>query len=559
MTERTLHETTLDPSDPYARRAQTFPILTADQLERAGRWGTREALPAGTQLFVRGDRLVDFFIVLAGTIEIHEHTDAGPQPITVHGPGEFTGEVDLFSDRRVLVCCRIGEAGEVIRMPRAAFRKLLAAEPDIGEIVMRAFILRRVALIWHEQGSVTLMGSHSLPDMLRIERFLRRNGYPVRVLDIDRSAEAQAELDRRGLKADGGCVVICPFNQVAHNPSNAELANCLGIAEAVDPDHIYDVAVVGAGPAGVYAASEGLSTLILEAEAPGGQAGTSSKIENYLGFPTGVSGEALAGRAQIQAQKFGARLALPRLVERLVCDRLPYVLHLADGGTAQARTVVIASGARYRGLDLTNAAAFEGAGLHFAATAMEAGLCADEEAIVVGGGNSAGQAAVYLSRHARHVYMLVRGPNLAASMSDYLIGRIEASKRITLLTGTGITGLAGGPHLEEVTWTAADGRSATRPIRHVFLMIGARPSSEWLDGCVRLDAKGFVETGAAAAGAGWPLVRAPHLFETSQPGIFAVGDVRADSIKRVAAAVGEGSTAVQFIHRVLAEQRAGAA
>ena len=563
MTETKLDETTADPSDPYLRRAQTFPKLNADQLERAKRFGTVETLAKGTVLFERGDRTVDFFIVLRGNIEIYESQREGPNLLTALGEHRFTGETDLFNDRPALVNGRMGEDGCIIRIARPAFRKLLSAEPDLGEIIMRAFILRRVGLISHEQGSVTLIGSHSFPDMLRIERFLRRNGYPVRVLDVDRTAEARQMLDDLGMP-EGDCVVLCPFQQAIRNPSNAELAACLGLAEEIDPEDVYDVAVVGAGPsglaAGVYAASEGLKTIILEAEAPGGQAGTSSKIENYLGFPTGISGQALAGRAQIQAQKFGARIALPRTVVNVRCEGLPYVLQLQDGGEVRAQAIVIASGARYRGIDLANCAAFEGAGIHYAATGMEAALCADEDVIVVGGGNSAGQAAVFLSRQARHVTILVRSRGLAASMSDYLVGRIEASRKITLLTQTEITALEGGRHLERVTWTnRATGASETRDIRHVFLMIGARPNTEWLDGCIQLDEKGFVRTGPAVAQDDWPLERAPFLLETSRPGILAVGDVRTDSVKRVASAVGEGSVSVQLVHQVLAEQRAGAA
>jgi len=544
-----------EPSDSYPREGETFPRLTAEQVDRARRFGTVEDLPKGAVLFRRDDRTVEFFIVIEGYIEIAENEG---RVVTVHRDRQFTGELDQFNDRQVLVDGRMGEDGRIIRIARASFRKMLLAEPDIGDVVIRAFILRRVGLISNEQSSVTLIGSEQSGGSLRIERFLRRNGYPVRSLDADEDAEARALLAETGLTDADLPIVLCPNAPLLRSPSNADLARCLGLTEEVDPDLVYDVAIVGAGPAGlaaaVYAASEGLSTLVLEAEAPGGQAGTSSKIENYLGFPTGVSGQALAGRAQVQAQKFGAKIALPRRVVGIECDgHPPYRLRMEDGERASAMTVVIASGAKYRGLDLPECPKFEGVGLHYAASAIEARLCADEEVVVVGGGNSAGQAAVFLSGHARHVHVVVRGARLADSMSDYLVGRIEASDRITLRTCTEIASLRGERHLEGVTWRDRNtGATEDRPIRHVFLMIGASPNSDWLDGCVDLDENGFVRVGG---GRGWPLERAPHILETNRPGVFAVGDVRADSVKRVASAVGEGSIAVQFIHRVLAEFR----
>ncbi|HEX8374355.1 MAG TPA: FAD-dependent oxidoreductase, partial [Geminicoccaceae bacterium] len=420
--------------------------------------------------------------------------------------------------------------------------------------IMRAFILRRVGLIQHHQGGVTVAGARRSGDTLRVQRFLGRNGYPVRMLEADGARAADADeagtlLATYGLGVHDGPLVVCGRDRVLRNPTNRELADCLGIAERLDPGNVFDLAVVGAGPSGlaaaVYAASEGLDTVVLEAEAPGGQAGTSSKIENYLGFPTGISGQALAGRAQVQAQKFGARIAVPRRVERLACDLRPYTLHLDDGTAVQARTVAIATGAHYRKLDhLANFDRFEGNGVHYAATAIEAGLCLDEEVAVVGGGNSAGQAAIFLSRHARHVHILVRGEGLAASMSDYLVGRIEASDRITLHTGTEVTALDGDRHLERVTWTdRRSGRAETREVANLFLMLGAVPNTEWLDGCLDLDEQGFVRCGAAAS---------TSLLETSRPGIFAVGDVRAGSVKRVASAVGEGSIVVSSVHQVLA-------
>lgn len=547
-----------DPTDPYVRRAQTFPTLSDAQVARASAFGRIESLPKGTILFERGERTVDFFLVLEGSIEIYQPGPGGPDVFTIHARHQFTGELDLFNDRDILVSGRMGADGRVARMNRAQFRRLLAAEPDIAEIIMRAFILRRIGLIQHAQGAVVLVGERRSADTLRLRRFLRRNGYPVRALEPG-EPDAAALLAANGLSADAIPVVVCSPSQVLKNPSNQELGLCLGISEALPPEVTFDLAVVGAGPAGlasaVYAASEGLSTVVLEAEAPGGQAGTSSKIENYLGFPTGISGQALAGRAQIQAQKFGARIAVPRRALRLECDHRPYALVLDDGTSVRARAVVVATGARYRKLDLPDLERFEGSGIHYAATAVEAGLCENEEIAVVGGGNSAGQAAIFLARHAAHVHILVRGPGLAASMSDYLVGRIEASDRITLHTETEITALLGQRHLEQVRWRdRRTGAEETRPISNVFCMLGAIPNTEWLQGCVKLDEKGFVRSGEAFDPAAPPdTSRNPFALETSRPGVFAVGDVRAGSIKRVASAVGEGSIAVPYIHQILAE------
>ena len=554
----------LDPADPYAREAQIFPRLSEEQVARASAFGGVEDLAPGAVLFERGDRTVDFFVVLRGQVEIY---DAGPDGaalvITTHKQNQFTGELDLFNDRLILVGGRIGaDGGRVARLSRPQFRRLLAAEPDIGEVVMRAFILRRVAFIQHQQAGVTLVTSRrdGIGEALRIQRFLGRNGYPVRVLDVGHPGaegeEARAVLSAEGLGADSLPVVVCGPGRVFTAPSNAELGLCLGLTEPIEEGAVFDVAVVGAGPAGlasaVYAASEGLGTVVLEAEAPGGQAGTSSRIENYLGFPTGVSGQALAGRAQVQAQKFGARIAVPRTVQRLDCAARPYALHLDDGSQVRARAVVIATGASYRKLDLPRFDRFAGSGIHWAATAIEASLCEREEVVVVGGGNSAGQAAVFLSRHAAHVHMLVRGPTLAASMSDYLVSRIEASERITLRAETEITALLGERALERVRWrNRRTGAEEERGVGNVFLMLGAVPNTAWLDGCgVALDKAGFVQVGGAA-GPGWE-GRQAHPLETSKPGIFAVGDVRAGSVKRVASAVGEGSVVVSSVHQVLA-------
>ena len=550
-----------EPNDAYAAVDQIFPVLSADQLGRATKFGTVEAVPAGAELFRPGERTVDFFIVLEGCIEITDPSDGQNRVVTTHNESQFTGEIDLLNDRKILVGGRMGRAGKVLRVCRADFRKLLLAEPDIGDVVMRAFVLRRVGLVTHEQAAVTLVTSPHAPDSLRVERFLRGNGYPVRVLDAASDPDAGPILGRAKKTVADCPVVVCPGCQTLSKPSNAELADCLGLSETLDPATVYDVAVVGAGPAGlaaaVYAASEGLLTVVLEALAPGGQAGTSSKIENYLGFPIGVSGGGLAGRAQVQAMKFGAKIALPRTAVGLGCDGHPFRVRLDDGAEVMARTVVVATGARYRGLDLPECKTYEGVGVHYAASALEARLCSGEEVVVVGGGNSAGQAAVFLSRHAKHVHVLVRGAGLAATMSDYLVGRIGAGANITLHTRTEVTALGGGRHLEEVTWRHRDtGAAQTKPIRNLFLMVGASPNTDWLGGCLKLDGKGFVCVGPAVGpGPDWTLDRPPHLLETSRPGVFAAGDVRADSVKRVASAVGEGSIAVQFVHRRLDEIR----
>ena len=551
----------LQTTDPYDREHQIFPVLLPEQIERAQAFGTVEDIPQGTILFERGQRTVDFFIVLQGSIEIFEHQRDSLNIITTHRTNQFTGELDLFNNRKILVSGRMGEDGRVIRMNRANFRKLITAEPDIGEIIMRAFILRRVAFISHEQGGVTLVANHQSADGVRIERFLRRNGYPLNVMDCTDQNRTETLRQYNLTESQLPAVLIHLGNVVLANPSNYELASSLGLVEEIDDQQIYDVAIVGAGPAGlsaaVYAASEGLNTLLLEGEAPGGQASTSSKIENYLGFPTGISGQALAGRAQTQAMKFGATIALPRKVVGLDCKQHPFRLKLCDqdcaAQTIQAKTVVIASGATYRTLQLENGRDFDNAGVYYAATAMEGNLCKNEDVIVVGGGNSAGQAAVFLSSQSRHVHLLIRRDSLIETMSEYLIGRILSSDRITLHPKTEIVELQGSHHLEQVTWKdLKTGQSETHPIRHVFLMIGAVPNTSWLNDCLATDDKGFIKTGLDVSTKGTQQ-RQPMMLETSQPGIFAVGDVRSGSVKRVASGVGEGAMSVSHVHGFLAE------
>lgn len=543
----------------YDREAQIFPLLTDDQLERVVRFGRREKLSKGTATFTRGDRTVDCYVILSGSIEIIDHALEGDNIITTHGPRNFTGELDLFNDREILVSGRMGEDGEVVRLDRAELRRLLTAEPDIGEVVTRALILRRMGLIEETQGGVTVLGDRDDRETLRVERFLRRNGYPVRVIQAAKDPTALAifrQLAGKDLKLPA---ILKPGAAPIGCPSNFEIAEALGLIEQPEGWSACDVVVVGGGPSGlaaaVYAASEGLATLVIEEEAPGGQASTSSKIENYLGFPTGISGQALAGRAQVQAQKFGAVIAVARRVASLDCTVRPFALKTADGATFRAKSVVIASGAAYRRLDLPNLSDFEGVGVHYAATALEADLCAGREIAIVGGGNSAGQAAVFLSRFAAHVHMLIRKDTLSSTMSEYLVDRIEASPKITLHRQTEVVGLEGEHSLERVKWRNMEtGEERTCDIRNLFLMIGAVPNTAWLKGCVALDDQGFVHTGPEAKGS-WFREREPFILETSQPGVFAVGDVRSGSVKRVASSVGEGSVAVQSVHRALAEFR----
>jgi thioredoxin reductase (NADPH) len=418
-------------------------------------------------------------------------------------------------------------------------------------------------LIASNVGDVVLIGSDHSPGTLRIREFLTRNGHPYASVDLDRDEGVQDLLDRFKFDVSDVPVLICGGRVVLRNPTNLEIAKCLGFNETIDQTQVRDVVVIGAGPAGlaaaVFAASEGRDVLIVEANAPGGQAGSSSKIENYLGFPLGITGQDLADRALMQSRKFGAQLMIAQSATKLSCDRKPYTLEIGDGTRISARTVVIATGAEYRRLPLEGIDKFDGAGIYYGATFIEAQLCRGEEVIVVGGGNSAGQAAVYLSQHASRVHMLVRAKGLADTMSRYLIRRIEESPVIELHTQTEITELAGGDHLDRVCWVdKAAGKREPHDIRHVFMMTGAVPSTGWLGGCVAVDANGFIKTGADISAeelrlAQWPLARAPHLLETSLPGVFAVGDVRSGNVKRVASAVGEGSISCSFVLQALRE------
>jgi thioredoxin reductase (NADPH) len=541
-----------------------FPRLTEAQLARVASTGQLRAVRRGEILFEPGDQNSAFFVVLSGGIEIvRPHDAAGEDPVTVLGPGEFTGEINMLSARRNLVRARVSADGTIVAVDREHLRALVQRDSELSEILMRAFILRRVALVADGVSDMVLLGSRHSASTLSLKEFLTRNGQPFSYQDVETDPDVQLLLDRFHIGVNEVPVVLCRSGHVLRNPSPESLAEALGLSAALDPHTVRDLVIVGAGPAGlaaaVYAASEGLDTLVLESTAPGGQAGTSSRIENYLGFPTGISGQALAGRALTQAEKFGAEVAIGRTAVRIDCDDRPYKVHLTGGDVVRTRAIVIATGARYRKLALATLPRYEGVGIYYSATYLEGQLCQGEEVAVVGGGNSAGQAAVFLSTLAAQVNVLVRGPGLADSMSRYLIQRIEGTPNITLRSRTEIDELAGEDRLQQIRWRQVDtGAAEVRAIGSVFSMTGADPNTAWLSGCVAMDAKGFVKTGADLQGeeivpGRWPLARRPYLMETSIPGVFAVGDVRAASVKRVASAVGEGSICVQLIHRALQE------
>jgi thioredoxin reductase (NADPH) len=537
--------------------AAMVPTLNDAQVARLAPLGDERRARAGEILFDQGDDIHGVFIVRDGSIEgVGGWAGAGPV-ILVLGRGMFTGEVNQLSGRRSLVRCRAREDSTLIEIGRANLRRIMQTDAAIGEIFLRAFLLRRVYLITHSIGDAVLIGSSHSSDTLRLREFLSRNSHPYKYLDVERDPDIQAALDHFEIRVTDIPVLICRGQLVLRNPSNSETAACFGLNAGIDESAVYDLIVVGAGPSGlaaaVYGASEGLNVLVVESNAPGGQAGSSSRIENYLGFPNGISGQELADRAFVQAEKFGASIAVARAASALKCNRPPYTVELDDGGSVQGRSIIVAAGAQYRKLNLPNLTQFEGVGIYYGATRVEAQLCEKEEVAVVGGGNSAGQAAMYLAGGAKHVYLLVRGPGLAETMSRYLISRIEACPEISLHSWTEVEALEGGAHLERVRWqNSKTGTSEIHEIRHLFLMTGANPNTAWLGGCLALDDKQFIKTGADV-GPVWPLGRPPYLLETSLPGVFAVGDIRAGSLKRVAAAVGDGSMAVQFVHRVLAE------
>ena len=534
-----------------------FPRLDDAQIARLAAFGEQRQARPGEILYDQGDSNHGVFVVLEGSIEVFGVSNNDEALLRVLERGMFTGEVNQLSGRRSLVRCRAREASSLLEVGRANLRLILQTDNTLGEVLLRAFLLRRVYLITHSVGDALLIGSSHSGDTLRLREFLSRNGHPHTYVDVERDPDVQAILDQFEIRVTDIPVLMCRGELVLRNPSNAEAAECFGLNAGIDEGGVYDLIVIGAGPSGlaaaVYGASEGLNVLVVESTAPGGQAGSSSRIENYLGFPTGISGQDLAGRAFVQAEKFGAHIAVARAARALKCLQPPYTVELDDGASVQGRSVVVAAGARYRKLALPNLAQFEGDGVYYGATPVEAQLCSNEEVAVVGGGNSAGQAAMFLSAHARHVHLLVRGPGLSETMSRYLISRIEACREITLRTWTEVEALEGDVHLERVRWRHSQtGVADTHKIQHLFLMTGACPNTAWLQGCLALDSKLFIKTGTDLGGE-WPLRRAPHLLETSLPGVFAAGDIRAGSVKRVASAVGEGSMAVQFVHRFLAE------
>ncbi len=544
-----------------------FPRLEPAEVDRIRRFGAPRHWKAGERIYTAGEVSPGMLLVLEGRLAItRRDARAGDQPIVEHGPGEFSGELGQLSGAPSLVDGVATTDLEGLLIAPEKLRALLIAEAELGERIMRALILRRVGLIEEGAGPV-IVGHGSDGEVLKLQSFLGRNGHPHQTLDPEVDEEARALIERFHLVEEELPIVLCPSGALLKKPSEQSLGRCLGLTVRLDPDHVYDVAIVGAGPAGlaaaVYAASEGLSVLVLDTRAFGGQAGASARIENYLGFPTGITGMALMGRAYSQAQKFGAEMAIPTgalSLEDSPDDRHGrFRLTLAEDETAAARSVVVASGARYRRLNVAGMEAFEGASIHFWASPLEARLCADQEVVLVGGGNSAGQAAVYLASQVKKVWMLVRARGLEESMSRYLIDRIKQTPNIELVTRSEITALEGqGSRLERLTWTNVDSKvETTHAIGHLFLFIGAEPNTSWLTGCeVALDNRGFILTddavGSPCAGAG--ISRDCLPLETSRRGVFAIGDVRSGSVKRVGAAIGEGAQVVAAIHSYLAEQ-----
>jgi thioredoxin reductase (NADPH) len=538
------------------RRDQMLPKLDPLEIERVRRFGDVRAYASGEPLALAGQVAPGLVIILAGRVAVTEHDYLETrQPIVTHGPGNFLGELAQLAGRPALVNATAEEPVEALIIAPERLRALMIAEAELGERIMRALILRRVRMLQDGAGGAVILGRADHGDVLRLQGFLRRNGYPHQLLNPEADRSAKVLIERFHIDPGQLPIVLCPGGQLLRNPGEIELARCLGLLRPIDPDRVYDVVVVGAGPGGlatsVYAASEGLSVVVLDCRSFGGQAGASARIENYLGFPTGISGMALMARAYHQAQKFGAEMAIPDAATSLAApDRTasPFTLDLQTGERVSARSVVIATGARYRRIEIGNLDAFEATSVHYWASPIEAKLCANQEVALVGAGNSAGQAVVYLASQGIKVLMLVRRPDLAATMSRYLIDRIDALPNVEVITGAVISGLEGHDGmLESVRWRLGrSGQEVRRPIKHLFLFVGAEPNTDWLSGSgVALDAKGFILTGDDAGGG-------RHALETTSRGVFAIGDVRARSVKRVAAAVGEGAQVVAALHSFLA-------
>lgn len=535
-----------------------FPTLSPRDIDALRPSGHERDIAMGEILIAEGDRDFCFFLVLSGAIEILEHSSDRERVVTVHTAGQFTGDVDMLTGRAAIIMARVVEPGRVLQIGARELRLAVQGVPDLGEAMLKAFLMRRTLLLRGGFEGIRIIGSRFSQDAHRLRDFATRNAVPFTWIDLERDEHAEALLKQFNIPASATPVVMCREGKFLSNPSNAALAHAVGLEAHVDPGEMFDLVVVGAGPAGsaasVYAASEGLRTIMLDGLAPGGQAGTSARIENYLGFPTGVSGADLTGNALLQAQRFGARVTVPGKVTGLMLDGEHRIVALEDGTQLRARCVLVASGVQYRRLDIPGFDRFESAGVYYAATEMEARLCRDEEVVVVGGGNSAGQAVAYLTRFASKVHLVVRGKDLGASMSRYLVDRVSSMPKVEIHLDCQVSALDGNGRLSAAELTYGDGRKRTVDAGAIFLFIGAAAHTSWLSGCVALDKNGFVLTGPEIPRDKlderiWGDVsRRPMHLETSLPGIFAAGDVRSGSMKRVASAVGEGAMAVSLVH-----------
>ena len=538
------------------------PYLTDHQIDRIRAYAQPRDITPGEILYQPGFETPPVYVVMSGAIRIVAVGGKDERTVTTYQAGQFSGELLMISGRRSIYRCEAVEAGTLLELSSQDLRTLIGKDAELSDIIMNAFLARRLSLKETGQGNVVVLGSKYSTNTLAVREFLTRDGHPFTYFDLESDPVTQDLLDRFGVTGNDIPVLICNNTQVLKNPSTREIAECLGFNWNIDHSQVRDLVIVGAGPAGlaaaVYAASEGLDVLVVEKSAPGGQAGSSSKIENYLGFPTALSGQELADRAIAQAEKFGARIMVARSVEQLHCDQRPYRVTLDDGHEIATRTIVLATGAQYNKPALARLESFAGKGIYYNATFMEAQVCASDRVIVIGGGNSAGQAAIFLAQNTPGVTMLVRSSGLASTMSRYLIQRIEQNPLIDLRYSSQLESLIGEDHLECVSWIdTATGEKSTQRIRHVFVMTGASPKTAWLAGCLSLDSKGFILTGrdleTATPPVPWPLLRAPHMLETSLPGVFVVGDARSGNVKRVASAVGEGSIVLHLVHQALAE------